>query len=237
MDSNKCPACNITLENDKTLRNHRCWIVTNAFSGACCNFENDIPSNSFESQISRMDVFLGQHIDRRFETKNNLFPVGQDRSISTISEVICKNANESFENPDFFNALCELDPFFDSNSKQQSTVEECRSEQNIPRGEHPLPSFEPSIPHKNFYEFPTEPLNDCSVEHGIFNQASCDIHFHNSRFERHSDLNSKQQITIDGGSRSEQNISRNHQPIHTYQFPGPHDKMFYNIPPGLMYSI
>ncbi|GFS69853.1 hypothetical protein NPIL_194371, partial [Nephila pilipes] len=184
-----------------------------------------------------MDVFLGQHIDRRFETMNNLFPVGQDRSISKISEVICKNANESFENPDFFNALCELDPFFDSNSKQQSTVEECRSEQNIPRVEHPLPSFEPSIPHKNFYEFPTDPLNDCCVEHGILNQASCDIHFHNCRFERHSDSNSKQQITIEGESISEQNISRNHQPIHTYTFPGPYDKNFYDIPPDLMYSI
>ncbi|GFT35628.1 hypothetical protein NPIL_283381 [Nephila pilipes] len=226
MDSNKCPACNVTLENDKTLRNHRCRIVTNAISGACCNFENDILSNSFESQVSRMDVFLGQHIDRRFETRNNHFPVGQDRSISKISEVISKNANESFENPDFFKALCELDPFFDSNFKQQSTVEECRSEQTIPRCEHPLPSFAPSIPHKNFYEYPTNSTYDCCVEHGILNQVSCDIHFHNSRFERYSE-----------GSRSEQNISKNHQPIHSYTFPGPYDKNFYDIPPYLMYSI
>ncbi|GFT48602.1 hypothetical protein NPIL_19211 [Nephila pilipes] len=89
----------------------------------------------------------------------------------------------------------------------------------------------------NFYEFPTNSTFDCCVEHGILNQASCDIHFHNSRFERHSDSNSKQQITIEGGSRSEQNISRNHQPIHSYTFPGPYDKNFYDIPPDFMYSI
>ncbi|GFT05902.1 hypothetical protein NPIL_38901, partial [Nephila pilipes] len=234
--NHECPACKVTLENNKDLMNHRCRIVTNAIPGACCNFENDIPSNAFESQVSRTDVFLGQHIDRRFETRNNLFPVGQDRSISKISEVICKNANESFENPDFFSALCELDPFFDSNSKQQST-EECRSELTIPRCEHPLPSFAPSIPHKNFYEYPTNSTYDCCVEHGILNQASYDIHFQNSRFERHSDSNSKQQITIEGGSRSEQNISKNHQPINSSTFPGPYDKNFYDIPPDVTYSI
>ncbi|GFS43837.1 hypothetical protein NPIL_37911 [Nephila pilipes] len=113
MNSTKCPACNVTFENEKALTSHRSRIVTNAISGACCNFENHIPSNSFESQVSRMDMFLGQHIDTRVETKNNLFPVSQERSISKISEVICKNTKESTENPDFFNALCELDPFFD----------------------------------------------------------------------------------------------------------------------------
>ncbi|GFS36584.1 hypothetical protein NPIL_15891 [Nephila pilipes] len=158
MNASMCHVCNVIFEDDETSISHRCWITTDEYSDEYGILERNMLPRPFENQVSSAGAIASTHIGTRFAMRNDPFQIGKEQNATEISEKISKHPSESFENPDFFNALCELDPIFDSMSKQQSAIEECRSEQIISRSEQPLPSIAVPFPHdQNFYKFPAAP--------------------------------------------------------------------------------
>ncbi|GFS97869.1 hypothetical protein NPIL_488841 [Nephila pilipes] len=156
MNASMCHVCNVIVEDDETSISHRCWITTDEYSVEYGNLERNMLPKSFE--VSSAGAIASTHIGTRFAMRNDPFQIGKDKNATEISEKISKHPSESIGNSDFFNALCELDPIFDSNSKQQSSIEECRSEQIISRSEQPLPSIAVPFPHdQDFYKFPADP--------------------------------------------------------------------------------
>ncbi|GFT21452.1 hypothetical protein NPIL_676151, partial [Nephila pilipes] len=164
MNTSICQVCNVKLEYDEAITSHRCWIITDEYCDEYGNLKRNILRSAVESQVSSTAAFARNHIEKRFVMRNDIFQIGKYQNVTEISEKILKNSSDCIENPNFFNALCELDPIFDSNSEQQSTNDECRSEQTIPRSKHPLPSISVPFPHdKNFYKFPTDPSYSIQV--------------------------------------------------------------------------
>ncbi|GFT24304.1 hypothetical protein NPIL_587611 [Nephila pilipes] len=164
MNTSICQVCNVKLEDDEAITSHRCWIITDEYSDEYGNLERNMLPNALESQVSSAGAITRTHIGTRFPMRNDPFQIGKDQNATEISEKISKHPSESIGNSDFFNALCELDPIFDSNSEQQSTNDECRSEQTIPRSKHPLPLISVPFPHaKNLYKFPTDPSYSIQV--------------------------------------------------------------------------
>ncbi|GFT24306.1 hypothetical protein NPIL_587621 [Nephila pilipes] len=158
MNASMCQVCNVIVEDDDAFESHRCWITTEEYSDEYGNLERNMLPNDLESQVSSAGAIERTHFGTRFPMRNDPFQIGKDQNTTEISEIISKTPSKSIGHSDFFNALRELDPIFDSISEQQSTIEECRSEQIISRSENPLPCIAVLFPHaKNFYKFPSDP--------------------------------------------------------------------------------
>ncbi|GFT63686.1 hypothetical protein NPIL_666331 [Nephila pilipes] len=217
MASSICTKCYEILENDDAATNHQCSRWTDEHSDEYGYLEGNILPSAVESQVSSADAFARNHMDTRFEMRNDLFQIGKDQNETEISEEIYKNTNESIADQNVLGALRELDPIFYSNSEQQSTIEDCRSEQIISRNDHPLPSFTDSFSQvKNFYEFPTDPLNpirnrlediilkDNSTRYDMLNKDSINLQTSSkASLSKNSSFEEEKLIEIDNSNSSE----------------------------------